>query len=134
MSVCVYVTIQNTLFWRSWRLLVKSQIANIGMQRHKSCFFHFVEFCVFQLFWVFGASLLSHSLLWIKEELAGGGSLLPPSLPPTPPHCILPPHIKKNIKLTKKQFDLLIYINPPPQIFFDPTTNKLFGPTQKTVS
>ena len=37
-------------------------------------FFFFDDFRIFQLFWVFGASLLWASLLWIMGELAGGHS------------------------------------------------------------
>ena len=74
--VCVSVTIQNTHFRVSWRLLVEGYIANIGLQWHNFMFCSvLLIFWVFQLFRVLGASLLWARLLWIMGELAGGGSV-----------------------------------------------------------
>ena len=51
MSLCMCVTILNTHFRVSWRLLFKECIANIGLQRQ--IFVFVMIFCVFHPFYVF---------------------------------------------------------------------------------
>ena len=85
MCVCLFVTIQNTLFRKMLRSLVKGKLLILTCNDTIIFFLQvFYDFLVFSTFLVHGESLLRDNLLWIFRELAGGGSPLPPSLPAPP--------------------------------------------------